>query len=136
MRNIDPFNYFCFPFTTSFPSDPLILSLQSVLLISDIILIIVTIVCHGYLLVFIIRRSKNKTLQSVDKRKERLQKLAARLTVLILSTVLTWIPVVCVQILVLAKITISPNIYFWCILVSFPINLTIDPILLIRNMLA
>ena len=136
IRKIDPFNYFCFPFTTSFPSDPLILSLQSVLLILDVILIIVTIVCHGYLLAFIIRRSKNKTLQSVDKRKERLQKLAARLTVLILSTVLTWIPVVCVQILVLAKITISPKIYFWCILVSFPINLIIDPILLIRNMLA
>ena len=136
IRNIDPFNYFCFPVTTSFPNDPLILSLQSVLLILDIILIIATIVCHGYLLVFTIRRSKNKSLQCVGKRKERLQKLGARLTVLILSTVLTWIPVVCVQILVLAKIAISPNIYFWCILVSFPINLIIDPILLIRNMLA
>ena len=136
MRNIDPFNYFCFPFTTSFQSDPLILSLKSVLLVLDIILIIVTIVCHGYLLVFTVRRSKNKTLQSVGKCKERLQKLGARLTVLILSTVLTWIPVICVQILVLAKITILPDIYFWCILVSFPINSIIDPILLIRNMLA
>ena len=136
MLNIDPFNYFCFPFTTSFPTDPLILGLQSVLLILDIILIIATIVCHGYLLVFAIRRSKNKTLQNVGKRKERLQKLGARLTILIMSTVLTWIPVVCVQILSLAKITILPNIYFWCILISFPINLIIDPILLIRNMLA
>ena len=136
LQSSNPFNYFCFPFTTLFPSDPLILSLQSVLLIVDIILIIVSIVCHCYLLVFAIRRSKNKTLQSVGKRKERLQRLGARLSVLVLSTVLTWIPVVCVQILVLAKITILPNIYFWCILVSFPINLIIDPILLIRNMLA
>ena len=136
MLNIDPLNYFCFPFTTSFPTDPLILGLQSVLLILDIILIIATIVCHGYLLVFTIRRSKNKTLQNVGKRKERLQKLGARLAVLILSTVLTWIPVVCVQILAFAKITILPNIYFWCILVSFPINLIIDPILLIRSMFA
>ena len=136
VRNIDPFNYFCLPFTTSFPSDPLMLSLQSLLLLSDIILVIVIIVCHGYLLVFAIRRSKNKTLQCVGKRKERLQKLGARLTVLILSTVLTWIPVVCVQILVLAKIAVLPNIYFWCILVSFPINLIIDPILLSRSMLA
>ena len=136
MRNTDPFNYFCFPFTTLFPSDPLILGSQSVFLISDVILIIVTIVSYVYLLVFTIRRSKNKTLLNVDKRKERLQKLAARLTLLILSTVLTWMPVVCVQIVVLLKITVSPNIYFWCILVSFPINLIIDPILLIRNMLA
>ena len=136
MRNIDPFNYFCFPFTTYFPSDPLILSLQSVLLILDIILIMVTIVSYVYLLVFSIRRSKNKTLQCVNKRKEKLHKFAVRLTILILSTVLTWMPVVCVQILVLVKITILPDIYLWCILVSFPINLIIDPILLIRNMLA
>ena len=136
IQNTDPFNYFCFPFTTLSPSDPLILGLQSMLLILDVILIIVTIVSYVYLLVFTIRRSKNKTLQNVDKRKERLQKLGARLTVLILSTVLTWMPVVCLQILVLVKITILPDIYFWCILVSFPINLIIDPILLIRNMLA
>ena len=136
MHNTDPFNYFCFPFTTLFPSDPLILSLQSVLLILDIILIIITVVSYVYLLVFTIRRSKNKTLQNVDKRKERLQKLGARLTVIILSTVLTWMPVVCLQILVLVKITILPDVYLWCILISFPINLIIDPILLIRNMLA
>ena len=135
MRNIDPFNYFCFPFTTLFPSDPLILSLHIVLLIFDVILIIVTIASHGYLLAFAIRRSKNKTLQSVGKRKERLQK-GARLSVLILSTFLTWLPILCVQILVLLKITILPNIYFWCILVSFPINLIIDPTLLMRSMLA
>ena len=97
MRNIDPFNYFCFPFTTLFPSDPLILSLQSVLLILNVILIMVTAVSYLYLLVFTIRRSKNKTLQCVDKRKERLQKLGARLTVLRLSTVLSWMPVLCVQ---------------------------------------
>ena len=136
IHNTDPFNYFCFPFTTLFPSDPLILGLQIMLLILDVILIIITIVSYVYLLVFTIRKGKNKTLQNVDKRKERLQKLGARLTVLILSTVLTWMPVVCLQILVLVKITILPDIYFWCILVSFPINLIIDPILLIRNMLA
>ena len=112
MRNIDPFNYFCFPFTTLFPSDPLILSLQSMLLIFDVILIMVSIVSYVCLLVFTIRRSKNKSLQGVVKRKEILQKLEARFTVLILSTVLTWMPVVCVQILVFMKITVSPDIFF------------------------
>ena len=96
----------------------------------------ITIISYGYLLVFTIKRRRNKALQSVSKRKDKLQKLGARLTVLILSTALTWTPVICVQILVLLQITILPKIYFWCILVSFPINLTIDPILLIRNILA
>ena len=136
MRNIDPFNYFCFPFSTLFPSDPLILSFQIALLIIDIFLVMVTIVSYGYLLVFTIKRRRNQEMQYVSKRKEKLQRLGARFTVLILSTVFTWIPILCVQILVLMQVTILPNIYFWCILVSFPINLTIDPILLIRNILA
>ena len=132
----DPFNYFCFPFTTKFPSDTLILSLQSIMLILDSFLVIATIASYGYLLVFTIRQGRNKALQPVGKRKEKLQKLGSRLTVLILSTVLTWIPILCVQILVLLQITVLPNIYFWCVLVSFPVNLIIDPILLIRTMLA
>ena len=78
IRNTDPYNYFCFPFTTIFPSDPLILSLQIVLLMFDILLIIVSMASHGYLLAYTIRRSQNKTLQSVGKRKERLQKLAKK----------------------------------------------------------
>ena len=118
MRNTDPFNYFFFPFTTLFPSDPLILGVQSVLLILDIILIAATHVSHSYLLVFIIRRRRNKALQSVGKRKERFQKLGARLAVLILSTVLTWLPILCVHLLVLLKITVLPSIYFRCILVN------------------
>ena len=136
MFSMDPFNYFCFPFTTLFPSNSLVLSLRIVILIWDSFLVMITIVSYGYLLAFTIRRGRNKELQFVSKRKEMLQKLEARLTVLILSTVLTWIPVLCLQILVLLHITILPNIYFWCILVSFLINLIIDPILQFRNIFA
>ena len=42
MRNFDPFNYFCFPFTTLFPSDPLILTFQIVTLGLDYLS------CNGY----------------------------------------------------------------------------------------
>ena len=136
MQGSDPHNYFCFPFTTMFPSDPLILCLQIVMVMLDNLLVMVCIISYGYLLVFSIRKRRNKTLQSVSKCKAKLQKLGVRLTVLILSTVLTWIPFLSIQIVVLLKISISPNIYLSCICVSFPVNLIIDPILLIRNMLA
>ena len=134
MQGSDPHNYFCFPFTTQFPSDPLILFSQILMVILDTLLVMVCVISYGYLLVFTVRRRRNKALQSVGKRKEKLQKLGVRLTVLIFITVLTWIPILCVQILVLLQITISPTIYLWCILVSFPVNLIIDPILLIRSM--
>ena len=136
MHAIDPYNYLCFPFTTVFPPDPLIFTLHSVTVLFDSLLVMVTIVSYGYLLVFIIRRRKDNALQSTSKRKKKLEKFATRLTVLILSTVLTWLPILCMQIVILLKITIPPNIYLWCMLVTFPVNLIIDSILLIRNVLS
>ena len=112
MHTFDPFNYFCFPFTTLFPSDPLILSFQIVMLILDSLLGMVTIVSCSYLLMFSIRRRKNEALQHVGKSKKNLQKLGIRLTVVILSTILTWIPILSVQVLVLSQIAIWPTIYF------------------------
>ena len=75
IHNIDPSNYFCFPFTTVFPSDPLMLSLQTVVVLLDILLVMVTIVSYGYLLMFTIGRRRNEALQSVDKRRAKLQKV-------------------------------------------------------------
>ena len=115
MHNTDPFNYFCFPFTTLLPSHPLMLGLQIVLLILDCLLVMISIICYGYLLIFTIKRKRSAALQSVSKSKETLQKFGARLTVLILSSGLTWIPVLCVQILVLFQITVLPDIYLWCV---------------------
>ena len=136
MRNVDPFNYFCFPFATLLPSDPLILSFQIAMLIFDNFLLMGFIVSYGYLLAFAIRRSRNKELQLVGKRREKLRKLSARLTLLLVSTILTWMPILFVQSLVLLEITMLQDIFFWCVLVSFSINLIIDPILLLRNALA
>ena len=136
MHAIDPYNYFCFPFTTLFPSDPLIFGLQIVTVLFDSLLVMVSIISYGYLLVFIVKRGRNQALQSVSKRKKNLEKFAARLTVLILSTVLTWLPILCMQVVTLLQVTIFHNVYFTCILVSFSVNLMLDPILLIRNMLA
>ena len=135
MHAIDLYNYFCFPFTTLFPSDPLMFGLHSVTVLFDSLLVMVSIVSYGYLLVFTLKRRKN-ALQSMSKRKRKLEKFAARLTVLILSTVLTWLPILCMQVVILLNITVLPTIYLWCILVSFPVNLIIDSILLIRNVLA
>ena len=134
MQNIDPFNYFYLPFTTSLPSDPLILSIQIVMVIVDFLLVLVCIISYSYLLVFITKQRRDKALKSISKRQKKLMRSALRMTVPILSTSFTWIPVLVVQILVLFQVTISPNTYLWCLMMTLPINLIIDPILLIRNM--
>ena len=131
--NIDPYNYLCLPFTTLFPANPLMLSLQIVMVLLDCLLVMAIIVSYGYLLVFTIKRGRCKALQTIGKRKQKLEKLAATLIVLILSTVLTWTPILSTQLLIFLQVTILPNTYLWCILVSFPMNLTLDPILLIKS---
>ena len=135
MQNMDLFNYFCLPFTTSLSADPLILSIQIVILIFDVLFVMICIVSYRYLLVFNSKQKRIKTLKYVSKRKEKLQKFAIRMTVLILSTSFTWIPVLVVQILVVLQITIPPDIYLWCLMVTFPVNLIIDPVLLIRSVI-
>ena len=135
MRNMDPLNYFCLPFTTSRSADPLILSIQIVVVIFDILFVMICIVSYSYLLVFNSKQKRIKALKSVSKRKDKLRRFAIRMTVFILSTSFTWIPVLVVQILVLFQMTITPDIYLWCLLVTFPVNLIIDPVLLIRSVI-
>ena len=135
MRNMDPFNYFCLPFTTSLSADSLMLSRQMVMVIFDLFLVMICIVSYSYLLVFITKQKRIEALKSVSKRKEKLQKFAIRMAVLILSTSFTWVPVLVVQILVVLQVTITPDIYLWCLMVAFPVNLIIDPVLLIRTMI-
>ena len=67
MRNMDPFNYFCLPFTTFLSTNPLILSIQIVMVIFDIFLVMICIVSYSYLLVFITKQRRNKALKSVRK---------------------------------------------------------------------
>ena len=133
MQNIDPFNYFCLPFTTSLSSDPATLSIQVVMVILNFLLVLTCIISYSYLLAFISKQKRNKALKCVRKRQEKLTRSAIRMTVPILSTSLTWFPVLIIQILVLFQVTISPNIYFWCLIVTFAVNLIIDPVLLLRN---
>ena len=57
VHNIVPFNYFCFPFTTLFPSDPMILGLQIVMLIIDCLLVMCSFLSYCYLLVFTIQKT-------------------------------------------------------------------------------
>ena len=105
------------------------------MVIFDVLLVTIRIVSYSYLLVFITKQKRIKGLESVSrpKRKEKLQKFAIPMTVLILSTSFTWVPVLVVQILVTLQVTITLNIYLWCLMVTFPVNLIIDPVLLIRS---
>ena len=133
VQNLDPLNYFCLPFTTSLSSDPTTLSIQIVMVILNVLLVMTCIISYSYLLAFISKKKRDENLKHISKRQKKLTRSAVRMTVPILSTSFTWIPVLMVQILVLFQVTISPNIYLWCLMSTFPINLIIDPVLLIRN---
>ena len=135
VQNLDPFNYFCLPFATSLSSDAATLSIHIMMVILNVLLVLTCIISYSYLLVFISKKKRDEHLKHISKRQKKLTRSAIRMTVPILSTSFTWTPVLMVQILVLFQVTISPNIYLWCLMSTFLINLIIDPVLLIRNIM-
>ena len=76
---------------------------------------------------------KKKSLKAVRKRTEALQKFALRMAIVILSNSLSWLPLILVQMLVLFEVVIRSQTFLWVVISCLPVNLIIDPILVIRG---
>ena len=71
VQNVDLFNYFCLPFTTSLSSDPATLSIQIMTVILNFLLVLTCIISYSYLLVFISKRKRDKALKSIRQRQKK-----------------------------------------------------------------
>ena len=128
-----PMNYFCLPFITSTPSSPAVQGIYISLIITDCILVATSISCYVFLFIYIRKQINKKSLKAVQKRAEALQKFAARMALVILSTTLTWLPILLLQLIILIGTLVQQHIVLWILLSCLPVNLIIDPILVIIN---
>lgn len=55
--------------------------------------------------------------------------VARRITIIIITDCLCWLPIVCVKILALLGVSISPVIYAWLAVMILPINSALNPVL-------
>ena len=128
-----PSNYFCLPFITSNPEQVLIKVFYICLLSLDVFMVTCCIACYTYLFTHIKRQMKNKMLKDIKKRTEALQRFASRMAIVILSNSLSWLPLIVVQILVLFDVALNMQNFLWVVISCLPVNLIIDPILVIRG---
>ena len=126
-------NYFCLPFITSSPTISMDSLFYILFLSLDFCLAILCVVCYSYLMVFTYRQGKAKIRRNTKNR--ALQKVAFRMAALMITTLITWIPVLIIQILAMTSISIHPNSFFWVVITSLPANLLIDPLLIIRSVI-
>ena len=128
-----PFNYFCLPFITYKPTSVAAKTFYILLLVTDFGLICTCLSCYIFLFVYIRKQIGKKSLKAVQKRTEALQKFAYRMAIVIFSNSLTWTPILLLQLLVLVGMEIQQQIILWVLLSCLPVNLLIDPVLVIRN---
>ena len=132
MYEIDPYNYFCLSFLTSTPTQLITFLTHTLLVVVKIVLCMICICCYAFLLVYTLQQQKQINLQSI-KRNTVLHKCAARMALLTVSTLFTWIPMLLIQLLILCNVQIPTDVLLWMVLFSLPINLTLDPILILKS---
>ena len=128
-----PSNYFCLPFITSNPKQVSIKGFYICLLLLDVFMVSCCIGCYTYLFTYIRRQMNTQSLKDVRKRTKALQRFASRMAIVILSNSLSWLPLIVVQILVLSDVALNVQIFLWVVISCLPVNLIIDPILVIRG---
>ena len=129
---IDEYNYFCFPFVTSQLQGGLQISFHSSLLFIDFLSVCLCISLNVYIFVFVIRQSRTK-LSTSAVQQERLRKFAVRMAILILTSTISWIPILILQIIALIGYPVTPAAFLWTLIISFCFNLILDPILVMQN---
>ena len=129
----DPMNYFCLPFSSRKSKNNAALAMNVIMMLMDLGMVIMCLSCYTYLFVYVARVKKSMSTNKVKSRNLRLQKCARKMAILILSTSVSWLPVIILQILVLDGVSMPTNAMFWCVLASFPANLVIDPILFMKS---
>ena len=128
----DHYNYFCLPFLTSSPKRKGTLALHSLLVVMNAVLCLVCCSSYSFLLIHTVRQKRNTHLKAIKERQKTLQKFAMRTTLVITSTLLSWLPSIILQILILCGIQIMPFVVLWIVLVSLFTNVILDPILIVR----
>ena len=124
----DPYNYFCLPFITFKPVNYISLAMHITVLVSQLICCLIIICCYSFLFKFTIKQKGNTMLQHLEKRKKLLVQFATKTVILICINLLTWFPTLVIQLVTLSGMLVSPAAFFWIILTSISVNLTLTPL--------
>jgi len=124
----DDYNYYCLPFQLMKIETPVIVGLQTAVIVLNLLLIASYVMIQVLLFRFI----QNHVEQTRETFKSRIQKrkIAIRMSCLITSNIVTWVPVLITQLVIMYADDITPSTFLMVIFASLPANLLIDPAVL------
>ena len=123
------FNYYCLPFQMMKTERPVIIGIQTGIISIDILSLAVYISIQVCLLRYLHDHAKETS--GVLKSKVHNNKIVIRISCLITNNILTWTPVLIIQMFIMFGKNISPSTVLLVLLVSLPSNLLVNPIILV-----
>ena len=124
----DNLNYYCLPFQMMKMTNPVIVGIQSAMILVTLGLIASYIVIQVLLFAYL-RQHMAKT-SKIFRSKIQAHKFAIRMSCLITSNILTWLPILITQLFIMYGDDVSPSTFLMVVMTSLPANLLIDPAIL------
>ena len=127
------FNYYCLPYQIVKAESVVITAIQTGIITANILLIGTYILIQYCLLKYL--RNHAKVTLGMFKSRIQSQKIAVRMSCLIISHVLTWTPILVTQLVIMYWKNLNPSTLLLILLVSLPANLVVNPIILVTSFL-
>ena len=127
LHEANNFNYYYLPFQMMKTESLIIIGIQTGVIIIDILLIASYVFIQFLLLQYL--RSHTKETSGVLKSRIQHRKIAIRMSCLITSNILTWMPVLVAQLFIMYGKDINPSTFLLVLLMSLPANLLVNPII-------
>ena len=129
----DPFNYFCLPFVTFQPSKTVSVIVHVCVTLLQVSLCLVIIICYTFLFIYTHRQTQNQQLRHIKSRQTRLKAFARKTVFHILNNLLTWLPILTIQLVEFCGVSISAMLLLWIALACVSFYLTFSPLFIIIN---
>ena len=129
LHDVNELNYYCIPFQMTQIKDPLLVAFHSCIMIFNVALLGIYIFIQILLIRFL--HGHIKATKSYFKSQIESHKVAVRVSILISSNLATWLPIIALQSFVIFAMDLDHSIYFLVLIVTVPINLLINPVLIV-----
>ena len=131
--NKDPHNYLCIPFVSSPAQLVTIHFLHLLVIIIDFLLCALCVCCYSYIYNHVRSHKDIKQLTHIKRRKAVFASFSLRIVFVVVGLCITWIPILVTQVIALSFSRISASVMLWVILMSFSVNLLLNPIMIIKQ---
>ena len=123
-------NYLCLPFFNK-SSGYISKIFHFLITICNLLFVVIVIISYTYFLQYLSLNYHNNSKHHSQRKKTQIKLLRMRMHMLLLSNNVTWLPLLVLQSVGLLGYTWEQSIILWVVLFSLPLNLILDPFLVV-----